>query len=152
MIKLQMTGVKEIDDVLKGLPLQINHRILQAANADAAKVLVNAEKLSAPEGPTGHLIDSIGVVKPSLSRTDELGVVIVGPRRGRFKGNAGHLVEFGTKQRSLKSNGANRGVMPAKPFARPSFERTKGQILGQITESIGKKLYAFMRRTIKSNG
>lgn len=147
---VKLTGFKEIDNVLKGMPAQLSHKVLQAANMAAAKPLIEAEKLGAPEGPTGNLVDSIGAVKTSISRAQSLGEIQVGPRRGgRFKGHAGHLVEYGTKSRTNK-RGANRGTMPAKPFALPAFEKTKNIVLGMINTEIGRKLYAFMKRTIKN--
>jgi len=149
-VKLRLTGAKEIDAVLKGLPLQLNHKVLQQAHASAAKVTVDTAKLMAPEGPTGNLIDSIGVYKEPFSKAAELGLIQAGPRRGRYKGNAGHLVEYGTKPRSLKKNGANRGVMKAKPFMEPAWERTKDRVMDSINDMIGKTLWRFMRRTIKN--
>lgn len=146
-VYVNMTGHQEIDAVLRLMPLQLEHRVIQQGNAEAAKVLVNAAKLIAPEGPTGNLVDSIGVEKPSIQAADTIGEVHVGPRRGRYKGYAGHLVEFGTQKRNY--NGANRGVMPKKPFMEPAFNKTKDQVIGGIVTGIAKKLYAFMRRTIK---
>lgn len=150
-VKISVTGVKEIDAVLTGLPLQLNHSVMQSAHADAAKPLVEKAKLLAPEGINGYLVDSIGTVKPGLKRANEVGEVLTGPRRGKYKGHAGHLVERGTKQRKT-SKGWNRGIMPKHPFMEPAFEATKDQVLGRINESIGKKLFAFMSRTIKKSG
>lgn len=150
-VTLKLTGHKDIDKVLRGLPLQVNHKILQAAHTSAAKVLVTAQKLSAPEGPTGGLIDSIGVVKTPIKRSGALGEIYVGARRGRYKGHAAHLVEYGTGPRRNK-RGANRGVMPKRPFARPSWERTKHRVQSGVRDHMGRHLYNFMRRTIKRYG
>lgn len=147
---LRLTGDLDIDRVLNGLSLQINHKVLQAAHADALKPTIDKAKLLAPEGPTGGLIDSIGVTKAGFARASELGEVQGGPRRGRqYKGHAGHLVEYGTKARKT-SKGANRGAMKAKPFMLPAWEATKDLVLSRIDLAIGKKLYAFMKRTIKN--
>jgi hypothetical protein len=149
-VKIRVTGVKEIDAVLKGLPLQVNHKVMQQAHTSASKVLVDTAKLTAPEGPTGKLIDSIGVFKPSYAKSSELGLIHVGPRRGRYKGNVAHLVEYGTKPRKLKSNGANRGVMPKKPFMAPSWERTKDNVVSSINKFLGTALWRFMKRTLRN--
>lgn len=150
MIKVSVTGVKEIDAVLRGLPLQLNHKILGQAHADAAKPLIDRAKLLAPEGPTGNLVDSIGAEKESFSRATNVGETTVGPRRGRrYRGYAGHLVEYGTKSRKNRG-GANRGRMPKRPFMQPAFMSTKAEVEGRIATSIGKKLLAYMRRTLKS--
>lgn len=146
---ISVTGVREIDKVLEELPKQMTHVILGAAHVAAAKPLVERAKLSAPEGPTGNLVDSIGAVKISAKRAGKVGEVWVGPRRkGRYKGYHGHMVEFGTKRRKTKK-GANRGVMPAKPFMKPSFEATKNEVERQIATQIGRVVVRTMRRHLK---
>lgn len=146
---ISVTGVAEIDKVLRELPKQMTHTILGAAHAAAAKPLVTKAKLLAPEGPTGNLVDSIGVSKTNIKKADKLGEVRVGPRKkGRFKGFAGHLVEYGTKRRRNKK-GANRGVMPAKPFMKPSYHQTKNEVERQIAVSIGKVMVRTMRRYLR---
>jgi hypothetical protein len=147
-VKLGISGAKEIDDVLHGLPQQITHKIIQDANAEASKSLVDTAKLSAPEGPTGNLIDSIGIVKASFARSNELGEIQIGPRRGRYKGHHGHLVEFGTLPRTNKS-GANRGQMTPKPFMEPAWLRRKNDVLSVINKRIGVHLWKYMERTLK---
>jgi hypothetical protein len=149
-VRLRLTGHQDVDKVLRGLPLQVNHRVLQAAHTSAAKVLVTAEKLAAPEGPTGNLVDSIGVIKTPFGRAGALGEINVGPRRGRYKGYAAHLVEYGTKRRSYR--GANRGVMPKRPFALPSWMRVKDKVESLIAGHLSRHLLNFMRRTIKRHG
>ena len=146
---ISVTGLREIDKVLEELPKQMTHAILGAAHVAAAKPLVEKAKLTAPEGPTGNLVDSIGAVKTSIKRADAIGQVFVGPRRkGRYKGYHGHMVEFGTKRRRTKK-GANRGVMPAKPFMAPSFNQTKSEVERQIALQIGKVVVRTMRRHLK---
>lgn len=148
-MSVTLTGFKEIDSVIKGMPLFFSHKVLQSAAASAAKPLVTKEQLLAPEGPTGNLIDSIGVVKESLAKTNELGSVIVGPRRrGKFRAFHAHLVEYGTRKRRTR-RGANRGVMPAKPFVRPAFEATKANIISIYSTELGASLTRFMKRTLK---
>jgi|ERR1044071_6389933 hypothetical protein len=148
-VTVKLTGVKEIDQVLKGMPAQLNHRVLQAAHASALKQTIDQAKLLAPEGPTGDTIDSLGIIKPSFARASDLGLVEGGPRRGKYKGNKAHLIEYGTKSRATKK-GANRGVMPKRPFMEPAWQRTKSSVLSSVNNFIGAKLLAFMKRTIKN--
>lgn len=146
---VSLTGAKEIDDLLKALPKQLTHQVLGAAHVAAAKPLVEREKLLAPEGPTGNLVDSIGAVRTSFKRADTVGEVKVGPRRtGRYKGFAGHLVEFGTRRRTNR-RGANRGVMPKRPFAAPAFRMEAQNVQRLIGVSVGKVMLRTMRRYIK---
>jgi|SRR5690606_31370984 len=148
-VRIRVTGVKEIDTVIRKLPDQVNHKLLQSAHLQALKLTVDKAKMLAPEGPTGNLVDSIGTVRPSFKRASELGLVESGPRRkGRYKGQAGHLVEYGTRPRQTKK-GANRGAMKAKPFMEPAWESTKNDVIKSINQYLGRALVNFMKRVIR---
>lgn len=149
---MRVTGVKEIDQVLGGLPLQVTDKVLQNSFSDAAKPLVQAAQSLAPKGKTHNLVDSIGVTKePAKTLVNRaVGQIQVGPRRkGKYKGFAGHLMEFGTTVRETKK-GANRGNVTPHKFMEPAFNQTSGQVETRINESIGRKLSAFMKRIIKN--
>lgn len=151
------TGAKEIDDVLRGLPDVLTHRVLQAAFTDAAQPLVLYSKALAPRRNTGNLKESIGITKTALGKADSLGEILVGPRRGRYKGNVGPIIERGTVARTLKGNGqyragTNRGAVTAHPFMEPAFDNTIDVVKQNSAEAIGRKLFQFMSRTIKKYG
>lgn len=143
-VKLSVTGLKEIDDVLRGMPLQLQDRVLKTAHADAAKPLIDTAQSIVPVGDTHNLEKSIGVERINIKRVDGIGVVQVGPRRrGGFKGFHGHFIEFSKTNRD--------GTKSKKfPFMEPAFNLTKAIIEKRIVESVGKKLAAFMKRTIKN--
>jgi len=149
---IRTTGVKEIDAVLKGLNDQLSDKVIQAANIYASKPLVEKAKLLAPEGPTGHLVDSIGAVKDAAKLDSRaIGQVQVGPRRrGGYKGFAGHLVGYGTKERQTKK-GANRGKMIPNNFMEKAFNATKEEILNRFNDTTGRSLANFMKRTVKNS-
>jgi HK97 gp10 family phage protein len=152
---IKVTGLKELDAVFNEMPKSMTHKVLGTAGANAAKPLVEKAKLLAPEGPTGNLVDSIGVEKESFAKATEVGKVVAGPRRTRrYRGYAAHLVEKGTRQRYLTGRGkyrrgTNRGVMPAKPFMEPAYQATRQQIVGLYSTEVGKVLLRTMRRYIK---
>jgi len=147
MAKVLLTGKKELDILLKQLPKEVgSHEALGKAHLQSAKILVEKEKLLAPEGPTGNLVDSIGATRTAIKKAKRIGEVIVGPRRrGRYKGFAGHLVEYGTVRRETKS-GSNRGIMPKKPFAKPAFEQTRTQIKDSIKVNLSKIVVKALKR------
>jgi hypothetical protein len=156
-VRMYLSGTKELDKVLIGLPLVPTHRLLQQAHSSAVKQTVDAAKLLAPEGPTGRLIDSIGTIKTPVGRAGSLGETLTGPRRGRYKGYAAHLVERGTGKRTLKGKGkyragTDRGVMPARPFMKPAWMRTKDSVQASIKGHLARHLYGYMKRTIKKSG
>jgi len=141
---LSVTGVEDIDKVLRGLPIELSDRLMKTAHADAAKPLISAAK-SIVSVKTGNLRESIGVERVPIKVANEIGLVKVGPRRRNgYKGFHGHLVEFSHFTR----DGVNK--TEPKPFMEPAYERTKKQVEEGIANSVGKKVYAFMKRTIKN--
>lgn len=148
-VKISYSGVREIDNVLKNLPKNLTHTVLGAAHAAAAKPLITKAKLTAPEGPTGNLVDSIGAVKTPFKKAGSLGEVTVGPRRRRpHKGHHGHLIEYGHRTR-LRPGGKGKGFVQGKPFMQPSFHATKNAVIEGIRVEVGKKVDSVMRRYIK---
>lgn len=149
---LKVTGVKELDSLLIGLPSEVTYPILTATARTAAKPLVDLEKALAPIGPTHNLVNSIGIVKAS----DDVGGVVVGPRRrGGYKGFAAHLIEFGTAVRQLLGKGlysrGNRGRLKPEPFLEPAFLQTNGKIIDSMALILSKKIVAKMKRVLKSS-
>lgn len=149
-VKISVTGIKEIDNALSMMSKELTHQTLGTAHAAAAKHLITKAKLTAPEGPTGNLVDSIGAVKTPMKRAGSLGEVTVGPRRSRrYKGHHGHLIEYGFRTRAKAGGKGKKTFVSGKPFMRPSFEATKGLVIESIRVEVGKKVYATMRRYIK---
>lgn len=144
---MSVKGVDELKRALAGIEKQFSEKIIRKANTNAAEPLVHEMHKRAPVGLTGNLADSIGIVNEKKGR--ELGAVGIGPRRrGGFKGFAGHLVEFGTKRRRTKTTGANRGVMPKKPFVEPAWDSTKDVVLGRIEKELSAQVTKYLKRTV----
>jgi hypothetical protein len=151
---IKMTGFVEIDRIIKQLPAQLNHTLIQQINTRALKPYVTAAYFAAPL-LSGRTAKSIGVTKPGIKRAGSIGLVIAGPRRGRFGGNVAHFSEFGTGDRSSRSktgHAADRGRMPRKPFLEPAWNRTKDQVMENVRVATGQVVYNFMKRTIKQFG
>ena len=145
-VSVQITGFKEIDNVLRMLPKEMNHRVLQNANTDAAQVLVRHAQSLAPVR-SGALEKSIGVVKPTLKNVGEVGEVIAGARRkGIYRGYHAHLIEYG------KRNRGNNGRTTPKPFMKPAFDAQKNVMFNRINEYIGKRVVLVMRKYIRGTG
>lgn len=143
-LKVSFTGVKEIDAVLRGMPLLLSDKVLSQAHADAAFPLVSKAHLLAPVGKTGNLADSIGVVKVGISKGGNVGQVSVGPRRGGgHRGYHGHLIEYGKTNRDGTRT-------QTKPFMAPAFDSTKSEVERGIADNIGRRLSAYMKRTVKN--
>lgn len=148
MISAKIKGDKEVLAVLQDLQKEFTHKQQGAVHLAAAKPMIKLEAQLAPIDE-GDLSASIGGVKTSMAKAKSIGEVAVGPRRTRqHRGFHGHLVEKGTKRRTNKK-GANRGVMPAQPFAEPAFEQTKTQVVRNITDENSKQAMKVVRRHIK---
>lgn len=141
----QIRGYDELLSAFKGLPDIYSDKLIQKVNIRSAQPLIFRAHRLAPVGETGNLAESIGAVRSK----GELGAVEVGPRRrGGFKGFAGHLVEFGTKDRRTKS-GANRGKMTADPFMEPAFDQTIDQVLRNIDKELEIETVKYLKRKVK---
>ena len=165
LIHMELTGVKEIDQVLREMPSQLTRKVLQSAARKAAKPMVADMKAKAPER-TGALVKSIGV-KALKSRVDNLrAVVVAGVRRGRrYKAYHAHLIEFGTSARTPKKKkmlafwngehivriGRTAGT-PAQPFIRPAIDAHIDGVKRNYGENVGKALNTYMKRIIKKHG
>ncbi len=149
-MRISLSGEKSIDDILRHLPDAVTHKVMSDAHYKAAQPLVETEKLLAPEGPTGNLVDSIGAVRLNAKSASDVGEVHVGPRAG-VKNKGGHaiIVTKGTKRRTNR-RGANRGVMPANSYLQRSFGQRQSTVVGMISQEVGRSLLRTMRRYNRS--
>lgn len=150
MIGLRITGLDEIDKVLTGMPRQLTERVLQTAGIASAQPLIARAHFHAPVGKHGYVASSIGIQRSGFDRVNQVpGGIGVGPRRGRYKGYAAHLNEYGTRKRQTTRK-ANRGIMKPKPFMEPAYLETKEVMLGRYNQEVARVLVNFMKRTIKN--
>lgn len=124
-VTFQLGGVEELLNAFDELPKAVGKAVLVDVCARAAKPIVEAAKLLAPEDPEhpGSLKQSIGIRR---WRGKKWSGVIIGPQWPA--GAHGHLVEFGTGPRYLRS-GKYVGRMPMKPFMRPAWDANKDRAL-----------------------
>lgn len=136
--KFEITGLKEIDEVLKGLPEKMTKQVLTGAYRKAAKPLLEEMQRLVPQYE-GDLQDSLGMV---AARTKDLekAAVYVGPRNrpaNKYVGWRSHFAEFGTINH------------PAQPFIRPAFDAKISEVKDSIKLDVAEVLLRTMKRTIK---
>lgn len=142
-VVISVSGVDKIDKVLRGMPVFISDTLLLNVHSKAAEPLVQRAKLLAPLGKTGNLTKSVGIIKEGIKKSDQLGLVKVGPRRGgNYKGYHGHLLEFG------KTNRDGTRTRP-RPFMRPAFNQTKDQVERIIIYQISKQVSDYIKKGVK---
>lgn len=136
--KFEITGLKEIDEVLKSLPEKLTKQVLTGAYRKASKPLLEEMQRLVPQYE-GDLQDSLGMVN-AKTKDLEKAAVYVGPRNRpaqTYVGWRAHFAEFGTVNH------------PAQPFIRPAFDNKIGQVKDQIKLDVAEVLLRTMKRTIK---
>jgi HK97 gp10 family phage protein len=144
---LRFVGLEELGQVLDGLAgdKKLSGKVVRGILNKAAKPIIDEAK-SRVSKQDGDLQKSIGSIAGRGRGKGEQ--IYVGPRRGgRFKGYAGHLVEYGTAPHLIKAKAAGgqlhlRGNVfatevqhpgaVAKPFMRPAFDSKKEEAINII--------------------
>jgi HK97 gp10 family phage protein len=186
-ITLQVLGLKELDELFKSMPLDVQDKVLKEAHKRAAKPLIAQASQNAPLGDatkrqkngkynktgarTVPLKQSIKAVSGgSPQRTGDIGVTRVGAlRRAPYKAYHAGLVEFGTRPggrnpggwylemqkkfgsvfKSWKNGG--KTVMKPNPFMQKAWASTQNQVVKSITDIVGQRIQARIRRFVKKN-
>lgn len=146
---LRFKGIEELGQVLDGLAgdKKLSNAVMRGLLNKGAKPIIEEAKRLVPKG-NGDLEKSIGAIPGRGQGKGEQ--VYIGPRRGgRFKGYAGHLIEYGTAPHIIRAKAAggllrfNGNVAvpevhhpgtPARPFMRPAFDSKKDEAVGIITD------------------
>jgi hypothetical protein len=129
----------------------------------AVQPTVAAARALAPVGETGGLRRSIGFAVRVYRRGGRSVYGIVGPRRGfgvngTEPANYAHLVEYGhaiavggrlTRGRRIQL-GVLAGTVAARPFLRPAWDATKGQVLKTLETVLRQRVDAAVVKNQKT--
>lgn len=145
--ELHVSGLSELDRLLKELPAKIEGNIMRGAVRAGAKVMETRAKELVPVDD-GDLRDSIKV-----STKSKRGQVSATVRAGGKKAFYAHMVEFGTarhfikprKRKSLFFAGMAREVVdhpgtPPKPFMRPALDNSQREAVDAAAAYIRARL------------
>ena len=145
--ELHVSGLSELDKLLKELPAKIEGNIMRGAMRAGAKVFADRAKQMVPV-KSGQLRDSIKV-----STRSKRGRVSATVRAGGKKAFYAHMVEFGTarhfikprKRKSLFFAGIAREVVDhpgasPKPFMRPALDGGQVEAVNAAADYIRKRL------------
>lgn len=124
---LTITGIKEIDRKLKGIPDKLAKKALRQSMRPAMKEVLKEAQQNAPVD-SGDLKKSIKLKAGPRSKKAITLDVAVG--EGFFKGDTFYagFVEFGTSK------------MPAKPFMRPAYDSKGQDAKNKVIQDIPKML------------
>jgi HK97 gp10 family phage protein len=145
--ELHVSGLSELDKLLKELPAKVERNILRGAMRAGAKVFESRAKELVPI-KSGQLRDSIKV-----STRSKRGRVSATVRAGGKKAFYAHMVEFGTarhfikprKRKSLFFAGLAREVVDhpgsaPRPFMRPALDGGQAEAVNAAADYIRKRL------------
>lgn len=166
--KVRITGLKELDANLGQLSKATARNVLRRVLTKAARPMQQRMAELAPDDPNtlapdlhtsivitpnlknpvgneefgavkkagGSTADAVSAMRDArrASGGDTFAEVFVGPDAKVFYA---HLPEFGTAH------------SPPKPYARPAFEQTKGQVLDNITSGLGSEIDTAVKRMQK---
>ncbi len=145
--ELHVSGLFELDKLLKELPAKVERNILRGAMRAGAKVFADRARELVPVR-SGQLRDSIKV-----STRSKRGRVSATVRAGGKKAFYAHMVEFGTarhfikprKRKSLFFAGLAREVVDhpgsaPKPFMRPALDGGQVEAVNAAADYIRNRL------------
>lgn len=155
----EIRGIKEIEQVLAGLPGKFGNEVVEKVLNNGAKPLVKKTKENASHHDvTGNLSKSLGTIKNK--KEGQTNSITFGPRRNRpFKGHHAHFLEYGTAPRKAQSGkvlagggkffGKEVAGVTATPFLRPAYDATIGQVQNEIANEFRSILQSGFRKVFK---
>lgn len=154
IIRMELTGAKELEAALQELPKAIGKAVLRRALIKAAEPIAEDARQrlqSLVHTVTGRLLRGIGVSTKLSRRQKKLAGAKPGEVRvyvGASPARHAHLVEFGTRERFTK-DGKSSGVMPSFPFLRPAWEAGKRAALDRLGNLIWAEIKKAAERLAK---
>jgi HK97 gp10 family phage protein len=156
MFEMKIEGLKQLDNALKKLPLELQKKFLRAAVATSSNV-IRKEVLARAPVRTGKLKNNVYRAYSKDKSDSGKATYVVGVRMGRktrYKNNAKNrrlgrtgqtyqkdgeafywkFIEFGTKN------------FAAQPFIRPAFEAKKTEAINAIKLSLQKSIKKLERQ------
>jgi HK97 gp10 family phage protein len=144
-----VTGDKELDALLKGLPLKAQKKLSRKATRKAAKDIVLPEARNRVGVDSGELEDSLKVKAIKRSRSRFGHEVTTGD--GFWKGDQfyGAFLEFGTKERQHKSGKQVGQIQPgAHAFLRPAVYDNEGRITQLYVDAMKELISELPAKTL----
>lgn len=130
----KVTGLKEIKEKLSKLPEKIQRNILRTAIHAAASELRDAAREEAPV-KTGELKKSIKAIRKRGTKVEVQSNVNVGAFYGLMV-EKGHVLA----KRNAQGKVEGIGHVPAHPFLRPAYDKTKNKIVDFVKNKIAERL------------
>lgn len=152
--KVELFGVKELDDFFNKMKIADQRRLFISAWRIATKSLIQSAKQNIrarmlTRSTTKNLEKSIGFVAMRSKSKSVFVSAKVGARKGgNNKGYHGHLFDAGTTPRQTKK-GYNRGTMPGTNFFSDSVKQNESQLTNETRAQMLAALDKLIQRNLK---
>lgn len=128
---ISLDGDEELFKLFHELPINLASQVVKAAGVPGARLIIDEARRNTPEGPTGNLKRSIGVIRPRGAKP----YILVGARvkkKGRYQsGFHAGWIAYGT----VKMTGIGEWIAEAAGRVQNNvmrvIERESGKIIDQ---------------------
>ena len=137
-VKAIVTGDKELDALLRGMPLAMQKKLSRGATRRSAKEIVLPAARAAVAVDSGELEESLKVRALARSRTRFGHIVTTGDGLGTGDTYYGASLELGTKERTQKTTGRTTGAITPHKFAflRPAVYDNADRIRAEYVKDV----------------
>lgn len=141
----KVEGYQEFVKAVKTLDDKMKKREIVKIWRRVAKPTLTAAKQKVPV-KSGRLKRSLGLVT-GKSKT-YINVLVIARRKGQYRGNHAHLVEYGHIIRHPKT-GRIIGHAPPQPFMRPAWDQTKTAATANTEKLLAKHIEKTIQKLLK---
>lgn len=154
-VSFEVDGLKEIDELLAGIPKKLQSQLIKKIHREALKTQVlPAIRAAAPDrvtvrdGAGYKTIDPAKYIKVLSAKRSKTGM-IVGPTREAF---VLRFLEYGTKVRYTRGGGnyykrrkkLNRGRLQPEPFIERVYRQKAGAVTRFVVNNYGKIMVNYL--------
>jgi HK97 gp10 family phage protein len=154
VVDFKISGLSELQDKLDHAPLEASRTILRRSLKEAGQIWLDEMKARVAQGKHRFKDKSVefGVVYRNIKmrttvKSDLSGKVSVGVNESKTDPKSpfwalmmeiytGHVRYRGSGGKSHNKGGGKTGVMPHMPFARPTFEVKKQEVVDTFVEDV----------------
>lgn len=153
-MKFSFTGNAQFAKAISSLAPDDKRGVITGMLVYGAEPLERRMSELAPIDPSTpvNLKDEIGYKRLNKLDDDEIGEVVLGEGEAAIavgpskRAWYGHLVEDGTAPHG------NHPGTPARPFARPAFDETQGEVIRRVGDKMAEHIRANATRSVTGRG
>jgi len=146
---IEIEGMKEFNEILKGLPMKFHQGALKAVHRGAANLVKKEIIARSPEGADKYVKVGNDPENPTA--------IVVGIKKKSGSDKRGFIYrfhEYGTSERTTRQRIGkgvrSTGKMSEKPFVRPAIDASVGDVLKYLATDYGKKISRYLKGRVRA--